>query len=405
MNFNAKKVFLIGFVVVLLVGIPVTVYLLQKQQEVRSRAEKSTNITFSPNSSQSAPIQKQVGDTIPLDITVDPGQNLASFIKLEIQYDPSILATASANAFQVNTVAFPGQGEGPIYSPGKIEVTFSVGSDPTKAIQQVTKAATVTFKAIANTPAGTPTLVTFGSNTQVLSVGSSDQFSENVLSSATPATIVIGGAVTPSLSATPSAALSDTPIPTDTPAATVTLAPTDTPVPTSPLTTSTPTPVASGSATPGQPPVCNSLAVDRATTGSAPFAITFTANGATSDGTIGKVTFNFGDGQQSDVTTSGGIGTNAVNVQISHTYNNEGSFTASAILTGSNNQQSVPSAACQQTITVQSNTSTGGGGGSQIIVASPSASIAATGSTGAIIGIASVALAFILGGGLLFFIL
>src|SRR5579885_144271 len=409
MNINARKFFLIGFVVVLLVGIPLTIYLLQQQQEQRSRAQKSTNITFSPTSSQTAPIQKQVGDTIPLDVMIDPGQNLVSFVKLEIQYDPTILATASANAFQANTVAFPGQEEGPIYSPGKIELTLSVGPDPTKAIQQVTKAGTITFKALANTPTGTPTLVTFGPDTQVLSLGSNDQFSENVLSSAEPATVVIGAT---SLSGTPTTSV----IPTATPAVsqipTGTPVPTQTPAPTTALS-ETPAPTGTGSASTDQPPVCNSLSVDRATTGTAPFSLTLTANGTDPDGTISKVTFDFGDGQQSDVTTAGGIGTNAVNVQISHTYNNPGDYTASAILTDNNNQQSSPSASCQQTITVQSSTGGGTTGGGSTSTASPTLlsqtsltpTIGATGSTAQVIGIAGVAVAFIVGGGLLFFLL
>src|SRR3954471_10323760 len=133
MRFSGKKIFLGGFIAVLLVGIPLTVYLLQQQQEVRSHAEKSTNVSFSPDSSQTTPLQKNVGDVIPLDITINPGKNLVSFVKLEIQYDPEKLATDSANAFQANNVVFPSILEGPVYSAGKISVTLSVGPDPTKA--------------------------------------------------------------------------------------------------------------------------------------------------------------------------------------------------------------------------------------------------------------------------------
>ncbi len=104
---GGRRIFLFGFIAVLLIGIPVTIYLVQRQQETRSHAEKSTNVSFSPDSSATAPIQKSVGDSIPLDITVDPGKNLVSFVKLEIQYDPEKLATASANAFAPNTAIFP----------------------------------------------------------------------------------------------------------------------------------------------------------------------------------------------------------------------------------------------------------------------------------------------------------
>ena len=178
MNLSGKKLFLIGFIVILLVGIPLTVYILQQQTNTQQHAAASTNLAFSPNSSASAPIQENIGSTIPLAITVDPGKNLVSFVKLEIQYDPTVLATASANAFVPNVSAFPSVLEGPIYSPGKIAVTLSVGPDPTKAIQQAVTAATINFVALKATPPGTPTLVSYTTNTQVLSIGPNDQASE-----------------------------------------------------------------------------------------------------------------------------------------------------------------------------------------------------------------------------------
>lgn len=403
MNVNGKKIFLIGFLVVLLVGIPLTVYLLQQQQEVRSRAEKSTIVTFTPDSTAAAPIAKAVGDTVPLDINVDPGKNLVSFVKLEINYDPEILATSSGTAFQANTTAFPSVLEGPVYTPGKIAVTLSVGPDPTKAIQAKVKAATVTFTALKNTPPGTPTLVTYSSNTQVLSIGSNDQASENVLSTATPATIEIGGA-TPT-SPIPTGPVDPTvPLPTESPLPTDIPLPTDVPLPTDlPLPTPTTGPVTSGP--PNTEPVCSGLVVDRASSGPAPFAITFTANGSDTDGTIGKVTFNFGDGQQSEVTSSGGIGTASVNAQASHTYNNPGTYQATAILTDSSAGISLPSENCKQVITVTEASgsaqqpNTGGGN----VVLTPT--MAPTGATETAIGIGVAVMMLIVGGGLLFFVL
>ena len=402
MKLNGKKLFLIGFIFILLVGIPVTIYFLQKQQETRTRAQKSTNLTFAPESTASSPIKKKIGDSIPLDIMVNPGSNLVSFVKLEISYDQDKLATA-AGAFTPNTAAFPTVLEGPIYTPGKIAVTLSVGPDPTKAIQSVTKVGTITFTALANTLDGQPTLVTYGITTQALSIGSSDQASENVLSSTTPATIVIGGSAGPSESPIPipTGILTPTPVVTTIPTIdNVTNTPTQAPTSTAtPLVTITPSP--SGSSSANQVPVCNNLAVDRSTTGTAPFSITFTASGTDADGTISKVTFNFGDGGSGDVTTSGGIGTNSVNVATSHTYNNAGTYTASAVLT--DNQDGVSSATtCQQTILAQ--------GGTGEVTATPSAStstptLAPTGSIGTIIGIGTALFILILGGSLLFFVL
>lgn len=400
MKFSAKKFFLFGFTLLLLVGIPASVFLLQQQQEIRSRAEKATILSFTPDSSASAPIQKSVGDSVPLDIMVDPGTNLVSFVKLEIQYDPDKLATATANTIVVNSSVFPSVLEGPVYSAGKIAVTLSVGPDPTKAVQAKSKAATITFTALENTDAGTPTLVTFSANTQALSIGPSDQASENVLASINPAVIAIaGGATTPTPTTTSS--LTSTPTPT--------ASATGTPTPTSSLTstpTLTPTPTTtSGTGSVNSAPLCSSLAVDRDPNGTPPFSITFTANGTDSDGTISSVTFNFGDGTVEEVTAAGGIGTNTVNAQIAHTYNNTGTYQASAVLTDSNNATS-GSLECTQTVTVSSGT---GGGTTSTTTSDTTATatptIAASGSTEILMGIGAVALFLMVAGGLIFFVL
>lgn len=393
LNLNAKKIFLFGFIAVLLIGIPVTVYLVQQQQNTKSRAAKSTTLSFVPDSSASAPIQKNVGDSIPLDITVDPGTNLVSFVKLEISYDPDKLATASAGAFVQNSAVFPSILEGPVYTPGKISVTLSVGSDPTKAIQTKVKAATVTFKALSSTPAGTPTLISYGSNTQVLSVGSNDQASENVLSASNPAAVAITGTsvITPSPSI--SITLTPTATPTVTPTPTVTITPTATP-------TATLTPTVTGTSSTNTAPVCSTLTVDRTPIGDAPLTLTFTGTGSDANGTISKVTFNFGDGGVSDITTGGGIGTASVNASVAHTYNSPGTFTASAVLTDNGSAVS-DSASCKQTITVTASSVTV----EPTAESSPAPTIAATGSTETALGIGAVILIFILGGGFLFFLI
>lgn len=377
---GGRKIFLFGFIAVLLIGIPVTIYLVQKQQETRTHAEKSTNISFTPDSSATAPIQKSVGDSIPLDITVDPGKNLVSFVKFEIQYDPEKLATASANAFTQNSVVFPSVLEGPVFTPGKISVTLSVGPDPTKSIQTKVKAATITFKALSATPPGTPTQVTYGATTQVLSIGSNDQASENVLSAATPAAIAIGGAaVTPTV-----------PIPSAEPSPTVPVTPTI-----APSTTPSPSATPTGTPSANQAPVCSTLVVDRSPSGNVPLSLTFTANGTDADGTISKVTFNFGDGQVSDVTTGGGIGTASASAQVSHTYNDAGTFTASAILTDNSGGVS-NSSSCKQTVTVA---------GATVAPSTPIPTIAPTGASSVAIGIGAIILTFIVGGGFLFLFL
>lgn len=391
MNFsNRRTLFLLGFLVLIIISIPLTIFLIQRQQVFKGHAQATTTLSFSPDSSQTA-IQKNTGDAVSLDVVVDPGQNLISFVKLIITYDSSKLAPTD-NPFVVSSSAGLSILEGPVLTNGPIATiaaTLSVGNDPTKVIQKPTTIATVNFTALA--PTGGTTLVQFGSDSQVLSVGSSDQASENVLQSRAPATITIAQA-----SASPTAIL--------------------TPIPTSQIGG----PV-------NQPPVCSSLSVDRAATGNAPFSITFTANGSDVDGTITKATFNFGDGNVSDVTTAGGIGTNLVNAQIAHTYVNAGTFQASAILT--DNQGGISTqASCIQTVTVANapipTTSVGIGGinptaiptATQIVVptatpatfvvqSTPAPTLAPTGPNDSVVGFAGVVGVLTIVGGILFFVL
>ncbi|HUQ85172.1 MAG TPA: PKD domain-containing protein [Candidatus Limnocylindrales bacterium] len=386
LKLNGRKIFLFGFIAILLIGIPVTIYLVQRQQQTQSRAEKATNLTFTPASSPSAPIQKKIGESIPLDIFVDPGTNLVSFVKLEIQYDPEKIATAETGAFTPNAAVFPSVLEGPVYSPGKISVTLSVGPDPTKAIQTKARAATLIFKAIGNTEPGIPTVVSYGVSTQALSIGFNDQASENVLSSSTPANIVIGGTAGPTV-----------PIPTGSPVPTrsVTAGPTQAPpiVPTISLPPS-------GGATPSANtnPVCSALTVDKSPSGTAPLALNFGATGSDPDGTVSKVTFNFGDGQVVDVTDpASGVGTATVSAQTSYTYNTPGTYTAAAILTDNANGVSA-SSSCTQTVTVS-------GAPTTAPPVEPPVSLAPTGSAEVAFGIGALLITVILGGGFLFFFL
>lgn len=304
--FSAKKLLFIGFFVVILIAIPVTVYFLQQQQEIRSQAQASTTLAFTPPSSQASPLQKNVDDVFGVDITVDPSSNLVSFVRLEIQYDSTKLATDSGDeneAFIANTAAFPSINEGPIYEDGKILVTLSVGSDPTKAIQTPTRVGTITFRALETTD--TPTLVTYGVQTQVLSIGSGDQASENVLSSTSPAAVQISGDALPTI--------------TEAPTPTVTVTP-----------TSVVTPTASPTAASNQLPVCSNFTATPAS-GSAPLAVTFSVTGNDPDGTFTQITYNFGDGNVTSITE--GLGGSSVQNEAVHTYNSGGTFSASAVLT------------------------------------------------------------------------
>src|SRR5882724_6546552 len=220
-----KKILLAGFFVVLLVGLPITAFLLQKPQELRSRATAATVLSFSPVSSPSNPIAKKVGDTIPLDIMINPGTNAISTLKLQLHFDPGKFQGVGTSPFVPSSTSFPTIVEGPVYNSnsGDFVVTISVGSDPTKAIRTTTKVGTLTLTA-ANPTDATASIVSFGSSTQALSVASTDQASENVLATATPAYITISAIPTPTLIPTHT----PTPLPTDTPTPTPILTPSPT---------------------------------------------------------------------------------------------------------------------------------------------------------------------------------
>lgn len=317
---GAKKFFLIGFILILLTAIPLTLFLLQKQQETRSKAAPSTTLSFTPTSSPSAPIQKNINDTTDLHVVMNPGTNLVTYIKLIMTYDSTKFATAGAG-FAPNVQAFPAVLSPVTYQPGKVSVELSIGTNSTGVIQSTTEVGVLTLQAIAaNTP--TAPTVSFDSQTTVLAsclnpqdpASCPDNEATNVLSASSPAYIAVAG----------------TPVP-----------PTSTPVP------------PPGPTTAAIAPTCTTLTYDRNPVGTSPFAIALTATGDAKpgQGTIGKVTFNFGDGPTVDVTQNGGIGTNHASVQMAHTYYNAGVYKAYATFTGSNNTISDPNE-CSLTITV-----------------------------------------------------
>jgi hypothetical protein len=339
-----KKIFLLGFIIVILIAIPFSVYIAQQRQQTQTQAAKSTTLSFEPASTT-----VNVGDTLTLSIMLDPGTgttaNQVSFAKLSINFDPTKFTTITKtsdtdqslvkNTDSANTLQTPVEEAKYDNAAGKATLSLSIGADPTKAVVTKTKIAILKLKAIAATTSSTPTSISFDTtditndagtkipNTQVLSIASADQTSENVLnilSSAAPATVIVSSA-----------------IPTATPTLALAL-------------TSTPTPTGTSSASTA--PTCVSLNADRSLTGAAPYALTFTAVGNDSDGTVNKVSFNFGDGFAQDITTGGGIGTGFLNLPISHTYNNAGTYTALVTLTDNKNNLSAQQINCTKIITV-----------------------------------------------------
>ena len=353
----------------LLIGIPIGVYLVQQQQETQSEAEASSTLSFAPTSSEVGPIEAEVGDEIKLDIMVDPGTNKVSVVAFEINYDPAVFAPSETTPFAENKTAFPVIMDQPVYEDGIIRGKVSTQS-VAKAVSTQTKVATLTFVVLEETT--TPTVISYGAPfTQILSAGGTDEAAEDVLSSSTPAYI--------------SAVILDASGPTITPGG-----PTVFPQPTSVVGLS-PTPLPKGGVAGNTLPVCNSLTANGALEGVAPFAASFTANATDPDGVVEKVTFNFGDGQIKDVSSSQAASSSATTFETEYTYTTAGTFKVSALATDNSGGLS-PLGACVLTMTVTS-------------LVSPTPTMEPTGPTETFIGIGIVAGILTFLGGLLFFTL
>ncbi len=191
---SKKTLLVIGLVVVALVGIPAALLVSQQTQNIRSKASGSTTLAITPGTTESTPLQKGIGETASFEVWVKPGDNMPSMIKMEINYDATYFEN-TPNTFTVNNEAFPVTVEGPVVTDGKILVAVSIGSDSTKAIQKETKVGTLTLKTKAVT--SSPTKISLGTISEVLSVATTDQAAENVLATTLPAFVIVAEAPTP----------------------------------------------------------------------------------------------------------------------------------------------------------------------------------------------------------------
>lgn len=336
-----KKLVLLGFALALLVGLPLAIFVVQNQTPpTNSHAAAATKFNFDVTN---LPQNIQVGQNFDVPITVDPqGQNQVSFVKVTFTYDGNKLQTPSTSPITLaNTksggsytvLEAPGAASCNSSSLCQMTFTISIGGVSTDSITSKTTVATIHFTAKENTDPGTPTELDFVSGqNQALSVASTDQAAENVYQAGDPATITIGATTNGGGGGT-------SPTPGD---------------------TTTPTPGGSGGsggtsggsgATGSSATVsCSSLTADVAS-GTAPLVVTFTAVGTSSSDTISNLALNYGDGLVDQVASGSGIGTGSVNAQTSHTYQQNGKYTATATFTTAGGATSGPTD-CSQTITV-----------------------------------------------------
>lgn len=328
-----KRFLIIGFILILLIGAPIAAYFLINQNtNNQSHANPASSLLFEELNNPVA-----VGQPVKVTVDVNPSSNgstnAVSFVKLDISYDGSKLK--ADNSSLVPAAGFPVTLEGPTNTCNgtacTISATLSIGPDPSKAISTQSPVAVITFTPLAVTDANAPTPLSFVSGqNQILSLATSDQPAENVFTRGIPLSMTIVSSS--SLSGTPT----ETPVPGQ---------PTDTPVPTS---------GGGGGGSNGntnQPPVCSNLTVTQIASDTSGLSYQIGVTGTDSDGTISKVTFNFGDGKTQDVTSGNTIGTANINESTTHSYTTGGTYTVSALLTDDQGAISIPST-CSKAISV-----------------------------------------------------
>lgn len=349
-----KKLILLGFGLVLLIGLPLVLYLLQQQTQPTSKAAAVTVFSFDGPSSVNS------GQALALNLNVDPGgQNQVSFVKFTFSYDSNALNPAT-NFISINTSTYTVLASpDPVCNGNQCTVTrtISVGTNQNAIIKSKTSIATVNFTATNN--ANSTQLSFVDNQNQALSVGSADQPAENVFQSGTPFPITISttastGGTTPTITTTPAPpATSNPPSGGGAPASTISVG-------------------------------CTSF-IAQPTSGNPPLATTFTTVASSSNDTIAQLAINYGDGSTDTIASGSGIGTGSLNNQITHTYSNNGVFTAQATVTTSGGATN-PSGTCKTTVTVGSAAATLAGGG-KLPPTGPGQTIMFVGVAGAILSV------------------
>ena len=380
MKILKNKYFILGNIALLLAAIPLTLLFISRQQDVRSRAAPTTQITFTPTA---LTFEDEQCTEQSLAVNLDPGENIVSTVELFLTYD----ATKFNISIAPNENVFPppdGILRGPTISNGQASVVMTIGSNVTNAIQAPVDIATITIVPIFSTDEGPAKISIDSSKTRVFSLSDTDADTENVFLSGGEAAISVNALCVEGASEEPTPTTSISPTPTGGIGGGGSLTPTATPS-ISPTTGA------------NQSPVCSTITTSPSNSGNAPFVMTLSAQGTDSDGTISKATFNFGDNTIQDVLE--GLGTAAVTTQLAHTYQTAGTYSASVVFTDNGG---AVSSSCTTDITVLASTTTptatAGAGIQPTATATPTPTIESPGGIGTTIAVIGGLLLVILGG-------
>jgi large repetitive protein len=222
-----KKILLILLALILLISIPLTLFVLNKNQELRQKAAAATTMQLLP-----AQLTKKIGDEFSLDAVVDTGPNAVQEVLVEVEYDATKLKALSLT----NSATFPNIiASENITDDGKASIAVGTASIA-QPFSGTATAVTIRFQALAGTGT-TPAKVSFSTKTFV---GSTAEGKDNALIGSDFATITITGAQGDSSgAATPTPTKVVTPTPTvHSTATSQTITPTSTPLVTVTPTTS-----------------------------------------------------------------------------------------------------------------------------------------------------------------------
>lgn len=221
MDSAMKKILLIIGSILLLLAVPIGVYFIRQQQDIRKKAAPATTLSLLPST-----ITKKVGETFSLEVAIDTGENQVIAVEVYLVYDPLKLEAQSIT----NGSAFPNILKSGVVDRGT--ATITVGTpDTSRPMKGTGTVAVVKFTTLEATDASIS--VKFASNTFVGGIG---ETTANVLVGTSPAGVTVrtDATVTPSPTvtvdaiATPTATPSATMTPTATPSATLTPTPTGT---------------------------------------------------------------------------------------------------------------------------------------------------------------------------------
>jgi len=147
-----KKIFLYISIGIILLSIPVTVFLVSKNQEIRKRAAPATSLSITPTSTT-----KKVGETFSLEVKIDTGDNQVMTVQIQLLYDPTKLATEGiTNGPLAPSIQVSGKAE----ASGKASITVGARNNATP-IKGVGTIAVVTFRTL--TAADDPISIRFAS--------------------------------------------------------------------------------------------------------------------------------------------------------------------------------------------------------------------------------------------------